>query len=374
MRVAVDALAVSNFSGRHVLLGHLRAAAAATRGRHSFHVLHHAGNRDLRRDLGENVDWVECAGAGPHWMQRLAWEATNLGGWLREVKADVLLSTSGALVPGVSLPQLVLAQNPWCFFPQFHRTAGERLKARLQRLGYRRAQRGAEAIFFLSEYLGRAYGEEAGRAPNRSETLYVGIDDAMYASAGEPIVFAAREQAIVTVWVTGVHKAVEEWVDALATRHRRGIRAQLYLVGPWADATYRSEIESRIAGAGLGGHVTITGAVDDPGLASNYRRARVFCLLSRCESFGIPAVEAQAFGTPCVVADNCAPPEVAGPGGEVVATGDIEAAADALQRMLTDDAYWQQASARALANAERFRWERVSEPFVRYLDERGARA
>ena len=373
MRVAVDALAVSNFSGRHVLLGHLRAAAAATRGRHSFHVLHHAGNRDLRRDLGDNVEWVECAGAGPHWTRRVAWEATKLSGWLREVRADVLLSTSGALVPGVSLPQLVLAQNPWCYFPQFHRSAGERLKARLQRMGYRRAQRGAETIFFLSEYLGRAYQQDSGSPPRGSETLYVGIDDAMFDSAGAAAGYVERELAIVTVSVMARHKAIEDVVDALASLHRRGVPARLYLVGPWADADYRVEIEARIAGVGLADAVTITGAVDDAGLAAHYRRARVFCLLSRCESFGIPAVEAQVFGTPCVVADNCAPPEVAGPGGEIVATGDIEAAADALQRLLCEEGAWSAASARALANAERFRWERVSQPFVRYLDQREAR-
>jgi glycosyltransferase involved in cell wall biosynthesis len=370
MRVAVDALAVSNFSGRHVLLGHLRAAAAATRGRHSFHVLHHAGNRDLRRDLGDNVEWLECAGAGPHWTRRVAWEATRLGGWLRDVRADILLSTSGALVPGVSLPQLVLAQNPWCYFPQFHRTASERLKARLQRMGYRRAQRGAEAIFFLSEYLGRAYREDAGRPPRDSETLYVGIDDAMYACAGEAKPFEERDLAIVCVSVMARHKAIEDVVDALAALHRRGVVAQLRLVGPWADAGYRREIDQRIDGLGLAASVEITGAVDDATLAAHYRRARVFCLLSRCESFGIPAVEAQVFGTPCVVADNCAPPEVAGPGGAVVGTGDIDGAASALEVLLTDKAGWQEASARAFANAERFRWERVSQPLVRYLDRR----
>jgi glycosyltransferase involved in cell wall biosynthesis len=372
MRVAVDALAVSNFSGRHVLLGHLRAAAAATRGRHSFHVLHHAGNRDLRRDLGDNVEWIECAGAGPHWMRRVAWEATRLGGELRKLRADVLLSTSGALVPGVSLPQLVLAQNPWCFFPQFHRTTGERLKARLQRLGYRRAQRRAETIFFLSEYLGRAYREDAGRPPRGSQTHYVGIDDSMYEAAGEPQGFDARDLAIVTVSVMARHKAIEDVVDALKRLHELGTRATLRLVGPWADARYRREIEVRVARADLSDFVHITGAVDDAGLAEHYRRARVFCLLSRCESFGIPGVEAQVFGTPCVVADNCAPPEVAGPGGEVVATGNIEAAAQALRRLLTDGTAWQEASARARANAERFRWVRVSRPLVSYLDKREA--
>jgi glycosyltransferase involved in cell wall biosynthesis len=286
----------------------------------------------------------------------------------------VLLSTSGALVPGVALPQLVLAQNPWCFFPQFHRSPAERLKARLQRLGYRRAQRGAEAIFFLSEYLGRAYREDAGTPPRAGVTLYVGIDDAMYEGAGAPASFDERDMAIVTVSVMARHKAIEDVVDALAELHRRGVPATLRLVGPWADAGYRAEIEERIAAAKLGAHVEITGAVDDAGLAAHYRRARVFCLLSRCESFGIPAVEAQVFGTPGVVADNCAPPEVAGPGGEIVATGNIEAAASALQRLLTDAPAWNAASARALENAARFRWEQVSQPLVRYLDERGAKA
>jgi len=374
MRIAVDALAVSNYSGRHVLLGHLRSAAVATRGRHSFHVLHHAGNRDLRRDLGDNVEWIECEGAGSHWTRRVAWEYFNLARWLRRVRADVLLSTSGALVPGVDLPQLVLAQNPWCFFPQFHRSLAERLKAGLQRMGYRRAQRKAEAIFFLSEYLGRAYAENSGQLPRGSEKLYVGIDDSMYATAGQVPAFEARELAIVTVSVMARHKAIEDVVDALARLHQLGVPARLHLVGPWADAEYRVEIEARIARESLATHVAITGAVDDATLVENYSRARVFCLLSRCESFGIPAVEAQVFGTPCVVADNCAPPEIAGPGGEVVATGDIGAAAAALQRLLTDAEYWRQASARALANAERFRWDLVSQPLVRYLDRRGATA
>lgn len=355
-----------------MLLGHLRNVAASTRGRHSFHVLHHPGNRDLRCDLGDNVEWIECAGAGPHWFRRVAWEALAMNSRLRRIGADLLLSTSGALVPGIDLPQLVLAQNPWCFFPQFHRSFGDRWKARLQRFGYRRAQREADVVFFLSEYLGAAYQENAGEPPRRGETLYVGIDDAMFADAGETLEFDQRELAIVTVSVMARHKAIEDVVEALAHLHRRSVRASLYLVGPWADAAYRQEVVARIEANGLGQFVTITGAVADAELATHYRRARVFCLLSRCESFGIPAVEAQVFGTPCVVADNCAPPEIAGPGGEVVPPGDVEAAADALQPLLLDREHWQSVSKRAFANADRFRWSSVSLPLIRYLDERGA--
>ena len=373
MRIAVDALPINNFSGRRVLLGHLRNLAAAGEGRHSFHVLHHAGNRDLRRDLGDHVQWIECD-TGAQWMKRLIWQRLSMRKVLRDIGADVLLSTSGALVPGASVPQLVLAQNPWCFFPAFHRNASDRLKARLQRIGYRKAQRKAEAIFYLSNYMARAYRENSGTSPRHGETLYVGVDEGEFANVDAPARHAQRELAIVTVSVMARHKAVEDVLGALLVLHGRGVMARLYLVGPWADEGYRREIAGRIQQSNLGEYVSITGAVGDDELAAYYRRSRVFCLLSRCESFGIPAVEAQLFGTPCVVADACAPPEIAGPGGLVVPLADVPATADALQGLLEDEVRWIAASRAALDNVERFLWRRVSEPLLRYLDRREASA
>jgi len=369
MRIAVDALPINNFSGRHVLLGHLRNLAIAGRGRHSFHVFHHAGNKDLRRDLGDNVEWIECP-VDNRWTRRLAWQFLRMNGQLRRIQADLLISTSGAMVPGVDTPQLVLAQNPWCFFSEFHTSLADRCKAWLQRIGYRRAQRKAEAIFFLSGYLQSAYGDNAGQSSRRGEIVYVGVDNGLFGVSSAVRSFQQRDLEIVTVSVMARHKAVEDVIAALGKLHQWGVTARLALVGPWADADYRREIEAKIDGAGLGAYVTITGAVDENALIEHYTRARVFCLLSRCESFGIPAIEAQLFGTPCVVADACAPPEIAGPGGTITPLRDVEAAAKALHVLLTSSEAWADASGRALENVGRFRWAKVSEPLIRYLDER----
>lgn len=371
MRIAIDALPINNFSGRNVLGGHLRNLAAAADGRHSFHVFHHAGNRDLRRDLGAQVEWIECAGVDGCWVRRLLWQRFNMQGRLDAIGADLLLSTSGALVPGVRTPQAVLVQNPWCFFPQFHHNALERFKARLQRHGYRRAQREAAALFYLSDYMARAYRDNADCAPRHGATVLVGVDDDMFAQAAAEGVpdFDQRAPEIVTVSVMTPHKAVEDVLAALALLRHRNVDARLALVGPWSDPGYRAQIEVRIDALGLREVVTITGAVSAAALVAHYRRARVFCLLSRCESFGIPAVEAQVFGTPSVVADVCAPPEIAGPGGARVAPGDITAAADALQALLVDEHAWQAASRAALANAERFRWSRLSTPIIDFIEQ-----
>jgi glycosyltransferase involved in cell wall biosynthesis len=370
MRIAVDALPINNFSGRNVLGGHLRNLAAAGAGRHSFHVFHHAGNRDIRRDLGAHVEWIEIKAVGTGWARRLWWQQVAMQGRLDAVSADLLLSTSGALVPGVRTPQMVMAQNPWCFFPQFHATATERVKARLQRHGYRNAQRHAAAMFYLSDYMARIYADNADRPPHHGDTVLVGADDDMFDAAGAgPLPdFDEREPEILTVSVMTPHKSVEDVLDALALLHERGVEARLSLVGPWSEEGYRAAIEQRISNQGLSRSVTITGGVSDAVLAGHYRRARVFCLLSRCESFGIPAVEAQVFGTPGVVADVCAPPEIAGPGGVAVPAGRVDLAADALLPLLVDRAAWQAATQRALANAERFRWSRLSRPIVDFID------
>ena len=48
MRIAFNALSVTNLSGRHVLLGHVREVIKATEGRGRHVLLYHAASRDLR--------------------------------------------------------------------------------------------------------------------------------------------------------------------------------------------------------------------------------------------------------------------------------------------------------------------------------------
>jgi len=368
MRIAINALPISNFSGKRVLKGHLTNLAEHAAGRHEFLVLHTRQQADLQLALGSHVHWIECAGVGDHWLARSAFEALRLRSVLKKLRIDRLISTSGALTPNAGVPQWVLAQNPWCFFPQFHFGHVDRLKARLQRIGYRAAQGRAEAMFYLSDFMARKYAENAGRAPRFGATTYVGVDDSVFAAADDCLAFEQRRLEILAVSVMTPHKSIEDLVDAVGRLHQRGLQTQLALVGPWSDRSYRESIVGRVKALGIAQSVEITDAVSDAELMMHYRRARVFCLLSRCESFGIPAVEAQAFGTPSVVADVCAPPEVAGPGGIVVPPSDSAAAADALHRLLTDGQAWRAASRAALANVERFRWQRVSQPMLDWLD------
>lgn len=368
MKIVVNALSVTNLSGRHVLLGHLEQAAAAAAPETRFVVLHHAANADIRRDLGERVRWIECPPWTRRWLPRTVWERVSLPGSGILDDADWLVSPAGTVVPGLPVRQLAFAQNPWCLVPEVHRGVGERLKAALQRSAYRRAMAEADLMVFNSEFMRDAYRANAGFRERRSFVAPQGLDRATW-DAAERLDGVARDPLrVVSVSQMAPHKGAEVLVEALRrVREEHGVPATLSLVGSWPDPRYESRVRRLVARLGLDDVVDFRGFVDRDELHRAYASARVFGLLSRCESFGIPAVEAQAFGTPVVTSDCCAVPEVCGEGGAFCAPTDAGSAAAAIAGLLTDEARWEEASRAARRNAERYRWEGCSEPFVEAL-------
>jgi glycosyltransferase involved in cell wall biosynthesis len=77
----------------------------------------------------------------------------------------------------------------------------------------------------------------------------------------------------------------------------------LRLVGP-DEAGYRAELERIVAAQGLDGCVSFAGILEGDSLDREYRRASLFVLPSRMESFGMAVVEAFAHGLPVITTDG----------------------------------------------------------------------
>jgi phosphatidyl-myo-inositol alpha-mannosyltransferase len=107
---------------------------------------------------------------------------------------------------------------------------------------------------------------------------------------------------------------------------------------------------------------TALGVGDPHAQADRYGRAWVTALPSVNESFGMVLIESLACGTPIVVADDSAPPELARPGvGAVCAPGDVRSLADALLAGLAlaqDPA----TAARCREVAARYDWDEAIAP------------
>lgn len=370
MHVIVNALSVTNLSARHVLMGHLRQISAWARAEHDFTVIHHRDNADIVCDLGRNVRWHECPPATARWAPRLAWETAVLPQLCRKLGAELLWLPNGITVAGLAVPQVTLAQNPWALVPGLPMSKAERIKAAVQRSSYRTAMKRADLMLFNSEYMRGAYRKNAGFHERAGVVAYQGLSESLFDTAESTRVGARRNPGeILCVAVFAPHKRVEILVAALARlRCEHQVPATLKLVGPWPHTEYLQQVREAISSHDLVESVEITSYVDTARLHAHYASAQVFCVLSLCESFGIPAVEAQAFGTPTVSTECCAIPEVSGAGGVYVPVDDAGAAAAALARVIGDDALWRQKSEAAIANAARFHWSECSRPLLKMFE------
>ena len=105
-------------------------------------------------------------------------------------------------------------------------------------------------------------------------------------------------------------------------------------------------------------YVRFFGFVPDRTLAALYRLANVFVFPSLYEGFGLPPLEAMASGTPVITSNVSSLPEVVGDAAVMIDPYEPAAIAEALERVLTDDALRADLRVRGLARAREFSWER----------------
>ena len=108
------------------------------------------------------------------------------------------------------------------------------------------------------------------------------------------------------------HEDLVKAFHVLKTYHHPD--AQLWCIGGKAHGRYRAAVDHLIAGLGLR-DVVFTGPIDDPQLASVFRRADVYLSLSSHEGFGVPLIESMAHGIPVVAWDTTAIGETMGARG-----------------------------------------------------------
>jgi len=355
-KILVNALSVTNQSGLHVLAGHLDQLA----GEFQIIVLARQSMCELKNRLGGRVGWIDAPEKTAGWLPRALWEFRGLGKTARSTGAQFYFTPSGIAASRLSIPQVVLCQNPWCMVPSARRKT-DALKAWLQRRAYRMTMRRAGVMVFNSEYMREAYRRNAGFNEKRSIIAYQAADDETRRRAEQWKDSPRKPGQILCVSAMAPHKNIESLISAFAQLRPE---PSLHLVGSWPDSEYEKKIRTMVASLGLVDKVHFTGFVSREELDRLYAESQVFCLMSRCESFGIPAIEAQLFGTPVVCSNVCAVPEICGDGGLFFNPDDVDGIAAALNRLLTNAAEWNRFSVMARSNAAKYSWEICSRPLV----------
>ena len=147
-----------------------------------------------------------------------------------------------------------------------------------------------------------------------------------------------------------LHRVIE------AFRELDAAETELILVGPRG---WREDVD--VALDGLRGRARTLGYLPRDELDVLYAQAAAVVYPSLAEGFGLPVLEAMANGAAVVTSMGTATEEVAGDAALLVDPLDVDAIAEALQRLIDDRALAAALGAAARARASTFTWERSAE-------------
>ena len=115
--------------------------------------------------------------------------------------------------------------------------------------------------------------------------------------------------------------------------------------------------------------IQVLGYVAAEELERWYERAAIFAFPSLDEGFGMPVLEAMAWGVPVLTSNRSALPEVGGNAAALVDPTDVDAIAGALKELAGNDELRRQLAERGMTRAAAFPWEiAVSKTWAAYCE------
>jgi glycosyltransferase involved in cell wall biosynthesis len=264
-------------------------------------------------------------------------------------RCDLVYAPAHARLPSSRLPTVMTIHDVQAFEPDlpWSQTPEHRRFHRKWQTWLPRAARETTRIITVSEFSKRRIVELVGVAAERIGVVGNGVSHVFF-QAGTTCQ-ATRRPSIVVVGGLRTKKGAGDTLAVARLLEERRSPLRIDVVGEndaeWAEA---SEANA---------NVTLHGMMTDDSLAKLLACASALLFLSPYEGFGIPALEAMATGTPAVVANRAALPEVVGDAGLIVDPADHKKIAELLEQ-LYEDAEWRLSHVEAgLAHAAHYRWD-----------------
>jgi glycosyltransferase involved in cell wall biosynthesis len=237
----------------------------------------------------------------------------------------------------------------------------------------RRALRGGAWIHTPSQFVADEVVAAFGADPARVVAIPNGVTeigpDVTGRDAAEGVRLAGSERYLLTIGTIEPRKDLPWLVDAfdvLAANHRD---VSLVVAGP--DGWGVDDFDRAVARATHRARIVRLGWVGPDHRAALLRGATALAYPSRYEGFGLPPLEAMAAGVAVVATDAGALPEVLGDAADLVPVGaDLaptvraDALADALARVLDDDAHRARLVTAGRERAAAYSWDTTTARLV----------
>ena len=218
------------------------------------------------------------------------------------------------------------------------------------------------AITCPSEHAKADIVSEFGVAPDRIHPISLGVDQQAFSP--DPNIQVAPGKIVTTASadtpLKGLHILVEAYHKLLNTHPD----LELVVIGKLR----KGQARRAILDLGLKDRVVFKSDLTREELANEFRSATVAVTPSLYEGFGLPAAEAMSCGTPVIVTDGGALPEVAGDAGIIVPKGDPNALADAIDGLVSNRERRSEVAEACLKRANaHFNWDSIAPKYIDFF-------
>jgi len=332
------------------------------------HSLHHEFEREV---LPSNAS-LHWAPKTTRWLvARLHYERHGLIHWAMRNGVTGLIMLNGHAIPNCSIPQLVHNQDPWPYRPQAWTKRTDPLQAFVKRRGHVNGMRSAHVYGWTSHYLRELVCAWHREQPARDCVFYNGLPEEWIERAriGTSIPIERRPLQIVTVSNLTGYKRQELVVRAVARLQQEPeFKLLRYVVIGHGIRRELKRLHELAIKLGVQESVSIEGRVSSDRVNQAMAKSRAFVLMSLCESFGLPAIEAMTFGTPVVVSASCAHPEICADAAALVRADDLDHLVDTLKVVLQNPNEAAAMAERGRKRALDFRWSDTIRQMLMYLE------
>ena len=225
-----------------------------------------------------------------------------------------------------------------------------------------RVARQLHAITCPSEHAKADIVSEFGVQAARIHPISLGVDQVTFKP--NPKVQRSTKRLITTASADTPLKGLHILLEAYYQLRKAHPDLELVVIGKLRNGATRRTIEER----NLQSHVHFKSDLSRQALAQEFCSATIAVTPSLYEGFGLPAAEAMSCGTPVVVTDGGALPEVVGTAGLVVPKGDPIALAEAISGLLEHPARRQAIADACLDHARRqFNWNEIAPKYLEFF-------
>lgn len=208
---------------------------------------------------------------------------------------------------------------------------------------------------------------------DRVKVVHLGVDKSKVvddlAKEEATSMYGLPKQFILYVGNLSPHKYLEGLIKSY-TKLPQDLRAQYKLViGASKRDKYFSDLEKVVRNKGLTENILFTGFIEDKYLSAIYSMSSLFAFPSLYEGFGLPPLEAMAYGIPVVSSNTSSMPEVLGDAALLVDPRDTNEFAKAMISILTDDDLRKSMIIKGLERVKLFTPEKMAKALLQTLEE-----